>query len=180
MKKFVLAAASAAAVIAAAAPASAAVYVSNLGTISTVPQSFRPGFDISTGDVDVLITFNLAVATAVNASSFTSSPPPVDFASAGIFAGTFTARPTGTAIASSTNQMSINGSNFISIAPTILSAGNYTIAVRGTATGATSVGSSVSFTAVPEPATWGVMLLGFGMIGAGVRMRRRSTSVRFA
>jgi hypothetical protein len=27
--------------------------------------------------------------------------------------------------------------------------------------------------AIPEPATWGMMILGFGMIGAGLRLRRR-------
>lgn len=31
-------------------------------------------------------------------------------------------------------------------------------------------------TAVPEPATWGMMLLGFGALGAAVRMRRRQLS----
>jgi len=33
---------------------------------------------------------------------------------------------------------------------------------------------------VPEPATWGLMLLGFGMVGAGLRSRRRSTTVTYA
>ena len=32
--------------------------------------------------------------------------------------------------------------------------------------------------AVPEPATWGLMIAGFGLVGAS--MRRRSTAVRFA
>jgi len=34
--------------------------------------------------------------------------------------------------------------------------------------------------AVPEPATWGLMLAGFGVVGAGLRSRRRSTTVAFA
>jgi len=176
VKRTILAIAAAASAIVAAAPASAATYLTDLGTISTLPTSFRPGFDIATGDVDVLVTFNLTATTAVNASSFTSSPPPVNFASASIFAGTFTARPTGTAIASSTTQQSFNGSNFIGISPTTLQQGRYTIAVRGTATGATSIGSSISFSApaVPEPATWGLMLVGFGVVGAGLRSRRRT------
>ena len=38
--------------------------------------------------------------------------------------------------------------------------------------------SSASTTAVPEPATWAMMIMGFGMVG-GV-MRRRSTKVAFA
>lgn len=33
--------------------------------------------------------------------------------------------------------------------------------------------------AVPEPATWGMMILGFGAIGAAMRMRRRRISVSF-
>lgn len=32
---------------------------------------------------------------------------------------------------------------------------------------------------VPEPATWGMMILGFGAIGSAVRYRRRSTKVAF-
>lgn len=48
--------------------------------------------------------------------------------------------------------------------------------------------SSITFTpeaapapvagAVPEPATWAMMLLGFGMLGAGLRYRRQSTSAK--
>ncbi len=29
--------------------------------------------------------------------------------------------------------------------------------------------------AVPEPATWALMILGFGMLGSGLRLRRRET-----
>ena len=34
--------------------------------------------------------------------------------------------------------------------------------------------------AVPEPATWGMMTAGFGMMGASLRTRRRGTTVTFA
>ncbi|MFM9978840.1 MAG: PEPxxWA-CTERM sorting domain-containing protein [Sphingomonadaceae bacterium] len=34
--------------------------------------------------------------------------------------------------------------------------------------------------AVPEPATWAMMLAGFGLVGGAMRARRRSTSVSFA
>ena len=39
-----------------------------------------------------------------------------------------------------------------------------------------SATGAVGFTAggVPEPATWAMMILGLGMVGAGMRMRRRS------
>ena len=33
---------------------------------------------------------------------------------------------------------------------------------------------------VPEAATWGMMIAGFGMMGAAMRTRRRSTKVSFA
>lgn len=39
---------------------------------------------------------------------------------------------------------------------------------------------NVSITAVPEPATWGLMLVGFGLTGAAIRRRNIRTSVRFA
>ena len=34
--------------------------------------------------------------------------------------------------------------------------------------------------AVPEPATWGLMVLGFGMIGAAARSRKAKTNVVYA
>lgn len=33
---------------------------------------------------------------------------------------------------------------------------------------------------VPEPATWGMMILGFGLVGAAMRMRRRKVAVFYA
>jgi hypothetical protein len=46
--------------------------------------------------------------------------------------------------------------------------GTYTLAI-----------STAAEAAVPEPATWGLMLVGFGLVGAGARYRRRGTAVRF-
>lgn len=34
--------------------------------------------------------------------------------------------------------------------------------------------------AVPEPATWGLMILGFGLVGGALRRRRQKVSVRYA
>jgi hypothetical protein len=36
---------------------------------------------------------------------------------------------------------------------------------------------SLNFSAVPEPATWAMMLLGFGVVGASMRRRRKITTV---
>jgi hypothetical protein len=43
-----------------------------------------------------------------------------------------------------------------------------------------TLGAASPTGAVPEPATWGLMVLGFGMIGAASRSRKVKTTVRFA
>ncbi|WP_445191235.1 PEPxxWA-CTERM sorting domain-containing protein [Sphingomonas sp. Tas61C01] len=45
---------------------------------------------------------------------------------------------------------------------------------------ATGLTLSATIAAVPEPATWAMMLVGFGMMGAAMRYRRRSTSTVYA
>jgi hypothetical protein len=40
--------------------------------------------------------------------------------------------------------------------------------------------ANFTVTAVPEPATWGMMLLGFGMVAGAARYRRRGTKVAFS
>jgi hypothetical protein len=40
--------------------------------------------------------------------------------------------------------------------------------------------ANYSVTAVPEPATWAMMMVGFGMVGAAARYRRRSTIAAIA
>jgi hypothetical protein len=59
-----------------------------------------------------------------------------------------------------------------------LGAGSYTLTFIGNGSG--SFGGNVSFSAVPEPATWGMMLLGFGAIGFAMRRRRSSALVQIA
>ena len=73
---------------------------------------------------------------------------------------------------------------FGSISNQLLKVGMNTITVSGTSgyKGVTSAafGGTLSFgNAVPEPATWALMLLGIGGIGAGMR-RRNVSALRFA
>jgi len=51
--------------------------------------------------------------------------------------------------------------------------GSYSLAINGP-------GAVTFANAVPEPATWAMMLVGFGMIGTAMRYRRRSTKVAIA
>jgi hypothetical protein len=59
-----------------------------------------------------------------------------------------------------------------------LGAGTYTLTVQGTRGDSGAFGGNVAFEAagVPEPATWAMMLLGFGAIGWQLRRRRGSSS----
>jgi hypothetical protein len=43
-----------------------------------------------------------------------------------------------------------------------------------------SILDNVSISSVPEPATWAMMFLGFGMVGFALRRRRQEARVRFA
>lgn len=65
--------------------------------------------------------------------------------------------------------------------PVTLTSGAHTLIVKGrvsgvTATQAASYSGNLNLGAVPEPATWGMMILGFGVAGATMR-RRRTTPV---
>jgi hypothetical protein len=51
---------------------------------------------------------------------------------------------------------------------------SFSVANGSTETFALTDGGSLSISAVPEPATWAMMLLGFGMIGMATRARRKS------
>jgi hypothetical protein len=56
----------------------------------------------------------------------------------------------------------------------------FTLAVNDVSVSAGAAAQQVSGqiqAAVPEPATWGMMLIGFGMIGAAMRRRRRQPGV---
>ena len=63
-----------------------------------------------------------------------------------------------------------------------LAAGLNNITIRGTASGNVAYGGSITFVpnAVPEPATWAMMLVGFGMVAGASRYRRRSSKTVFA
>lgn len=58
-----------------------------------------------------------------------------------------------------------------------------TLNITGTSFGGASYGGNLTFNptaAVPEVATWAMMLMGFGMMGAGLRYSRRSSKVAYA
>lgn len=60
-----------------------------------------------------------------------------------------------------------------------LSAGQHYIEFQGTSAGFGAFGGTLTFAAVPEPATWALMILGFGLVGGVMRRRERETRVRY-
>lgn len=65
---------------------------------------------------------------------------------------------------------------------TLLESGTYTLTIQGTRGTTGSFGGNVAFTAaaVPEPATWAMMLFGFGAVGFAMRRRRQPTLAQIA
>lgn len=53
-----------------------------------------------------------------------------------------------------------------------LLAGQYTLTIMGNTGRDTQIGGHIDIQAVPEPATWAMMLLGFGAVGFAMRRRR--------
>ena len=79
------------------------------------------------------------------------------------------------------NLVGTLGSNeFWGLDDTLLGAGYYELVVNGNNNGTGSLGGTITITdhGVPEPATWAMMLVGFGAIGW--QLRRRRSSLAFA
>lgn len=64
----------------------------------------------------------------------------------------------------------------------LLAGGNHTITLNGTKAGAgfSSYAGTLELGGVPEPAAWGMMLLGFGLVGSSMRSRKGKTTVVYA
>ncbi|MFS0770851.1 PEPxxWA-CTERM sorting domain-containing protein [Sphingomonas sp. 1P08PE] len=79
-----------------------------------------------------------------------------------------------------------NGNNFLGIRATVGTDNYYGFVFttnnifKGYGFETTANTAITATTAVPEPATWAMMLLGFGMVGAAARYRRRSSNVTYA
>jgi len=119
-----------------------------------------------TGDILSTFTSQLLAggASSVTISSF------YDTAN-GLFGGTQMASSTFTTLDTSAINSAISAAAPFST----------TIRYQLTFTGAGTFNDSAQLAAaVPEPATWGLMLLGFGAMGGMLRTRRQAPRVRFA
>lgn len=177
MKKLLLAGAFGAAAIA-STPASAAVYT--LGTFAVPPTrvvNITPDTHTTAGVFQDEFRFSVTSAITLTASGFNTTAIPnfsnLDFGSVELRSGFGSS---GALLGSYVNGGSINGFETSDLQTKALAAGDYTIVVNGNVLkGPARFDGNIVFAAVPEPATWAMMLAGFGLIGG---VARRSNRVR--
>jgi hypothetical protein len=174
MRKLVFGLASAAA-LAVSSPALAAVTVTGGTTIDPIDVRVTDGVttigfaeaQLAANFVENLsFTNTLAGVYSVNLST---SSPAVDFTSAVL---------TGPGGNFNLTQVFNDGTSETRVlSPAVqLAAGTFNLAITGVNRGNGSLGGTITIRdvgAVPEPATWAMMLLGFGAIGVGFRRSRR-------
>jgi hypothetical protein len=173
MKKLLLASAALATLIAAPAFAATPVVLSPTPIVVPPTAVFSPSVTTNAGDTDIFYEFELGSAMTLSAASFTNSAvsgSAFNFASVTVYKNNAGYGQNGASQVfspyTSGQQLTAN-----------LAAGKYTIDLKGTAVGTSTVGSSFVFTTpVPEAATWAMMLVGFGGIGGALRSSRRKVS----
>ena len=134
--------------------------------------------DVGTSPFSASIDFNNTLAGNYYAS-LTTADPAVFFTSLTIYAlvGGAGSATTGPALM----QYMGGPTHGITLLPASFGSGNYRLSFGGTTAGGGGEAGTLSFfTAVPEPGTWGLMLLGFGGIGLAMRRRRRSALAQIA
>jgi hypothetical protein len=164
VKKLLLAAALATVSITAMPAAHAATFITFDGTSGTFGNN-----NIVSGDFDDTFFFNVPLdGTAGNTISSirVSSTTNIDFTSVTLNGDPFDIDSTGTV-------------EFRSITSPVL-AGQQTIRVIGTSGGNASYAGTISYAAIPEPAVWATMLIGFGAVGTTMRRTRRQRGLATA
>jgi hypothetical protein len=185
MKKFLLAAVAATVSFAAAPSANAAQYLTITGPSGTfgdnsvtcagaaVSCSFSrtfmfttpAGYNLSSADISSILTGNNQ-ATNLDFTSVTLNGVNFNILSTGI--QEFRNLLNQTLTAGASNTLLVSGT---------VGAADSTSPAMASFSGNLSFATQVA--AVPEPATWGLMVIGFGMIGAAARSRKTKSAVRF-
>ncbi|MEG3126018.1 FxDxF family PEP-CTERM protein [Sphingomonas sp. GB1N7] len=123
------------------------------------------------------VGFNLASSDISSILTGTNTATNIDFTSVTLNGVNFNILSTGVQeFRNLLNQsLVVGGLNTLFVSGTVGAAG-------GTNPADASFSGNLSFAAaaVPEPATWGLMIVGFGMIGAASRNRKVKTNVKFA
>ena len=175
--------------IAVASPAHAAVLVTVNTTVNTTVDqspdgSFKIGFSDGnlTNPFDEILEFTTTIGGTISILATTTAnaaggPNDTDFSSItflGPLPGAVSINVPATAFSTDMNE-------FRQLSNTLINAGTFRIRLQGTPGSSNGAfGGDVAFTAVPEPATWLMMLLGFGVIGFSMRRKQPVRRVQFA
>ena len=129
-------------------------------------------------------TFTLAFAKTITAGIFSQYPVnPTDFTQNVNFINPQGVSLTGGSLGSPVNFTvdSLGNPEIRSLSSLVLAAGTYSIRVEGTAGANGQYNGFATFGSVPEPATWAFMILGFGLIGGGMRRAKATNAaLRYA
>jgi len=186
MRKLVLGLLGATALTFGATAANATVTVDAGTTVDvTGPTTSDGGVNFSLGYSDsgisnpfnelLVFTNDLAGSYSISLTSTASGDNDADFDAVYLTGGSIVGQLDIPELLGSTDALELFGKIGVN-----LGAGTYTLHLEGTSTGNGSFGGNVAFTAVPEPATWGMMLLGFGAVGFAMRRRRRPALLQVA
>lgn len=161
MKKVLMAVLASAACVAMAPAAQAADIITD--TLVPVVGGFDTfGATVDSGAFDLDFGFTLSSAATVSLNALTLGGAKFSVASA----------LDGTSIFINQGLVSATG--------VTLGAGSYILKIAGSSTGAGSFAGNFSVTAIPEPATWAMMLVGVAAIGTAMRRRTQSVRVSFS
>jgi hypothetical protein len=178
MRKLLLAAAGAMALVGGATTANAASTITAITSPLTPPASslFGASYNNMVGATTAINdTFNFtligsAAADAQVSTILLGNTANINFSSVTLDGNAFT-------------RTSADGGpeTWALLSPVLLANGTHAINVLGTLTGPNgSYSGTLNVAAVPEPATWMMMLLGFGAIGMVVRRRRQPALAQIA
>lgn len=177
MRKFLLASGAAIAALALPATANAAVVFTQIDSVdlnATGSDNFGADVNGEAGAFTHTFNFILDAARIANAAVLTIklNSGDIDFDANGIDID-------------GVNLFQQNSGDPVevwSLPVTLLSAGPHSINLRGTVQaldGNASYTGNLNISAVPEPATWALLIMGFGLVGAAMR-RRQNVTVRYA
>lgn len=151
------------------APDSSIFFEGNVGCDD--PTAATPCAFMTSGSFTAPLGFDLVSATITSVFQAGNPSGDIDFTSVTLNGISFNLDPSGAVENGSLlNQLLLPG------------AFANTINVSGTTGGSGTFNGSLAFAvgAVPEPATWAMMLLGFAGIGSQIRRRRQKLQVHFA
>lgn len=167
------------------AVANATVFVTNANHYEAIGDTIGSQFDIInlnsvTGDFTgpgTYLVHEVSFITGLNGNS--AGGPFTGFLSnTGVFDGSMFAYDIAYSILiSNEDTITLGGNSFVAGGYKVFF--NPLVLTNGTSTPVTgSLTATVS--AVPEPATWAMMIMGFGLVGGSMRARRSAVRVRYA